>query len=75
MHDIVSLPLKVFRTESRDDILFKGESCNTPGVCLAFWHLHFMSISIICSYMIVETYFDVATSECLMILHNKACGC
>jgi len=27
--------------------------CNTPGVCLAFWHLHFMSISIICSYMIV----------------------
>ena len=27
--------------------------CNTPGVYLAFWHLHFMSISIICSYMIV----------------------
>ena len=28
----VSLPLKVFRTESRGEILVKGEGCNTPGV-------------------------------------------
>jgi hypothetical protein len=27
-----SLPLEVFRSESRDEILFKGEGCNTPGV-------------------------------------------
>jgi hypothetical protein len=25
--------------------------CNTPGVRLAFWHLHCISLSIICSYM------------------------
>ena len=29
----VSLPLKVFCTESRDVILLRGEGCNTPGVC------------------------------------------
>jgi len=75
MHDIVSLPLKIFRTESWDEILLRGEGCNTLGVCLVFWHLHFLSISIICLYKIVETYFDVAISECLLILHNKACGC
>ena len=28
-----SLPLKVFRTESRDAIPLRGEGCNTPGVC------------------------------------------
>ena len=28
----VSLPLKVFRTESRGKILVRGEGCNTPGV-------------------------------------------
>jgi hypothetical protein len=27
-----SLPLEVFRSESRDEILLKGEGCNTPGV-------------------------------------------
>ena len=27
-----SLPLKVFRTESRGDILVRGEGCNTLGV-------------------------------------------
>jgi hypothetical protein len=27
-----SLPLEVFRSESRDDILLRGEGCNTPGV-------------------------------------------
>ena len=29
----VSLPIKVFRTESRDAIPLRGEGCNTPGVC------------------------------------------
>ena len=29
----VSLPLKVFRIESRDAIPLRGEGCNTPGVC------------------------------------------
>ena len=29
----VSLPLKVFRTESRDAIPLRGEGYNTPGVC------------------------------------------
>jgi len=29
----VYLPLKVFRTESRDAIPLRGEGCNTPGVC------------------------------------------
>jgi hypothetical protein len=24
--------LKVFRSESRDEILLRGEGCNTPGV-------------------------------------------
>ena len=28
----VSLPLKVFRTESWDAIPLRGEGCNTPGV-------------------------------------------
>ena len=28
-----SLPLKVFRTESRGEILVRGEGCNPPGVC------------------------------------------
>ena len=28
-----SLPLKVFRTESRGEILVRREGCNTPGVC------------------------------------------
>jgi hypothetical protein len=27
-----SLPLEVFRSESRDEILLRGEGCNTPGV-------------------------------------------
>ena len=27
-----SLPLKVFRTESRGEIPIRGEGCNTPGV-------------------------------------------
>jgi hypothetical protein len=27
-----SLPLEVFRSESRDEILLSGEGCNTPGV-------------------------------------------
>ena len=27
-----SLPLKVFRTESRGETLVRGEGCNTPGV-------------------------------------------
>jgi hypothetical protein len=27
-----SLLLKVFRSESRDEILLRGEGCNTPGV-------------------------------------------
>ena len=27
-----SLPLKVFRSESLDEILVRGEGCNTPGV-------------------------------------------
>jgi hypothetical protein len=27
-----SLLLKVFRSESRDEILLRGEDCNTPGV-------------------------------------------
>ena len=30
-HD--SLPLKIFRTESRGEILVRGKGCNTPGVC------------------------------------------
>jgi hypothetical protein len=25
--------LEVFRPESRDEILLRGEGCNTPGVC------------------------------------------
>jgi hypothetical protein len=25
--------MKVFRPESRDAILLRGEGCNTPGVC------------------------------------------
>jgi hypothetical protein len=29
-----SLPLEVFRSESRDEILLRGEGCNTPGVYL-----------------------------------------
>ena len=29
----VSLPLKVFRTESQGEILIRGEGYNTPGVC------------------------------------------
>jgi hypothetical protein len=29
----VSLPLKVFRTESQDAIPLREEGCNTPGVC------------------------------------------
>ena len=29
----VSLPLKVFRIESRDAIPLRGEGCNTLGVC------------------------------------------
>ena len=29
----VSLPIKVFRTESRDVIPLRGEGYNTPGVC------------------------------------------
>jgi hypothetical protein len=28
--------------------------CNTLGVRLAFWHLHCMSLSVICSYMSME---------------------
>ena len=28
-----SLPLKVFRIESRGEIPIRGEGCNTPGVC------------------------------------------
>ena len=28
-----SLPLKVFRTESRSEIPIRGEGCNTLGVC------------------------------------------
>ena len=28
-----SLPLKVFRTKSRGEILVRGEGCNTLGVC------------------------------------------
>jgi hypothetical protein len=28
--------------------------CNTLGVRLAFWHLHCMSLRIICSYMSME---------------------
>jgi hypothetical protein len=27
-----SLLLEVFRSESRDEILLRGEGCNTPGV-------------------------------------------
>jgi hypothetical protein len=27
-----SLPLEVFRYEYRDEILLRGEGCNTPGV-------------------------------------------
>jgi hypothetical protein len=27
-----SLPLEVFRSESRDEILLRGKGCNTPGV-------------------------------------------
>jgi hypothetical protein len=27
-----SLPLEVFRSESRDEIILRGEGCNTPGV-------------------------------------------
>jgi hypothetical protein len=27
-----SLLLKIFRSESRDEILLRGEGCNTPGV-------------------------------------------
>jgi hypothetical protein len=27
-----SLPLEVFCSESRDEILLRGEGCNTPGV-------------------------------------------
>jgi hypothetical protein len=30
------LLLEVFRSESRDEILLRGEGCNTPGVCLPF---------------------------------------
>ena len=28
-----SLPLKVFRTESRGEILISGEGCNALGIC------------------------------------------
>jgi hypothetical protein len=31
-----------------------SSTCNTPGVRLAFWHLHCMSLSVICSYMSME---------------------
>jgi hypothetical protein len=30
-----SLPLEVFRSESRDEILLRGEDCNTPGVYIS----------------------------------------
>jgi hypothetical protein len=30
-----SLLLKVFRSESRDEILLRGEGCNTPGVFIS----------------------------------------
>jgi hypothetical protein len=30
------LLLKVFRSESRDEILLRGEGCNTPDVYLLF---------------------------------------
>jgi hypothetical protein len=30
-----SLPLEVFRSESRDEILLRGEGCNTPGVYIS----------------------------------------
>jgi hypothetical protein len=31
-----SLLLKIFCSKSRDEILLRGESYNTPGVCLMF---------------------------------------
>jgi hypothetical protein len=31
-----SILLKVFRSESRDEILLRGEGCNTPGVYFSF---------------------------------------
>jgi hypothetical protein len=31
----VSPLLKVFRSESRDEILLRGEGCNTPGVYIS----------------------------------------
>ena len=37
--------------KSRDEIFIRGEGCNTPGVSLAWFHLHFMIMSIIHSFM------------------------
>jgi hypothetical protein len=35
-HDLhASLLLEVFRSESRDEILLRGEGCNTPGVYIS----------------------------------------
>jgi hypothetical protein len=34
-------------SKSQDKIFIRGEGCNTPGVWLAYLHLHFISMSII----------------------------
>ena len=76
----------VRNSKSQDEILIRGEGCNTPGVRLAWLHLHSMNMSIIHPFMslyymkhVIETlqhtvYFMsvVFVYEMISVQHSSA---